>query len=661
MANKVVEQNEVYLNGTYYPLSRPVQSVLASLYPAKIVIGDTTRDSQTRASVMSWSDWRGGIGVERMQGASDADRAWYSTCNLRHRHHLVLPALSTATTAKEPDDSNIQGQITFIQDLGTVLYAGYGTDPYYYSEANDRWTRVTVSDGGSDYSFPSNPTDSITVRMGDTDYVVVAFDSGYSYFSSSIVVTEKTTDAKYITFWDDRLWGIDGNGQLWYTLTIGGTPVNDAKLPVQDGYVNDLFVGRDAAGEQILYAATKEGLFAHDLSNARFVPTEFQLPFHVFNGVGSIRWRDSIYMPSGLGIYKYINGANNAVITVMGPDRDDGLPAVYRGTVKKLVGTHTELIAAVDATTAPGSQAATDIPWQGGATSGASGHGGSYFASSSGQSSIVAWNDTGWETKWTASSAASEVGKPINIMHVSNAGKGDYRLWWGFDGKVYHQLVPFDVTNPSQLTAIENPDYAYDTSGIHETPWFDAMQTEIEKIALKLKIEVQGASANETVAVQYATNYSTTYEDLTTITSTTLGATEGTQIFTLPSTANPVGIDFRSIKFKLTLARESGTTSTIQKQTPDVVSVTLEYRKKMETKWGHTIEINLNDPYKGKTPMDLRSDLVDAVKSNTLVEFTYRDDSGGDRNYYVDITSATGLEFTGYDERGTSRVTLVEP
>ena len=48
MANKVVEQNEIYLNGTYYPLSRPVQSVLASIYPAKVVIGDTTKDSQIR-------------------------------------------------------------------------------------------------------------------------------------------------------------------------------------------------------------------------------------------------------------------------------------------------------------------------------------------------------------------------------------------------------------------------------------------------------------------------------------------------------------------------------------------------------------------------------------------------------------------------------------
>ena len=652
MAGKVVEENEIYLGGTYYPLTRPVQSQLASIYPSKVVIGDTTKDSNIRTSIIAWSDWRGGIGVERMQGSTDANRAWYSTCNLRHRHHLVLPALSAATTAQEPDDTVIQGSINFIQDLGTVLYAGYGDDPYYYSEANDRWTRVTNS--SSDYSFPSPPTDSITVRMAETDYVVVAHTGGYSYFSSATTVADKTTDAKFLTYWDDRLWGIDVTGQLWYTLTIGGTPVNDAKLPVQDTYVTDLFVGRDATGQQIIYAATKTGLYAHDAFNQRWVETQFQLPFHDFNGVGSVRWRDAIYTPSGLGIYKYVNGNNNAVVTVMGPDRDDGLPATYRGTIKKLVGTHTELIAAIDATSGPGSQDSDDIPWQYGATAGTFAHSSPVIAPSSGLSSIVAWNDQGWETKWVSPTA--KAGKPVDTMHVTNAGKGDYRLWWGLDGQVYSQLIPFDVTNPSQLVAADGTDYAYEVSGTHETPWFDAQQSEVDKLAIKLKVEVQDASGNETVAVSYATDYSTSYTDLTTITSTTLDASSGTQTFLLPSSASPVGVAFRSIKFKLTLARGSDTS-----KSPDVVSISLEFRKKLDAKWGHAVEVDLNKTYKGNDPKGLRSALVASIEANTLQEFTYRDDSGGTRNYYVDVASATGLEYTGYDERGTSRISLVEP
>ena len=643
MANKVVDDNEIYLGGTYYPLNRPVQSVLASIYPSKVTIGDTTRDSNLRSSIIAWSDWRGGIGVERMQGPADADRAWHSTCNLRHRHHLVLPALSAATTAELSDGTAITGAITFIQDLGTELYAGYGNTPYYYSEGGDHWTQVT--NGGSAYSFPATPTDSITVSMSGTDYIVVAHEGGYSYFSSATTVVDKTTDARFLSFWDDRLWGIDKSGQLWYTLTINGTPVNDALLPVQEEYVTDLFVARDAAGEQILYAATKVGLFAHDVGNTRWVETQFQLPFHQFNGTGSVRWRDSIYNPSGLGIYKYINGTNNAVVTVMGPDRDDGLPATYRGTIKKLVGTHTELIAAVDATTAPGAQAATDIPFQYGASAGLSGHSAQVIADSSGQSSIVAWNDTGWETKWIAPS--SKAGKPVDKMLVSNAGKGDYRLWWGLDGQVYHQLIPFDVTNPSQLVAVDGTDYAYESTGFHETPWFDAQQVEVDKLALKLKVEVEDASSDETVAVEYAIDYSTSYTSLGTISSS------GTTTYTFGS---GVGVSFRSIKFKLTLSRGSDTS-----KSPDVVSTTLEFRKKLEAKYGHTVEVDLNNTYKGKNPKQLRSALISSIESNLLQEFTFRDDGGGTRNYYVDVTSATGIEYTGYDERGSSRITLVEP
>ena len=65
MPASVVETNEISLNGVYYPITRPVRSTLASIYPAKVVIGDTTKDDQLRSSILAWSDWRGGIGIIR--------------------------------------------------------------------------------------------------------------------------------------------------------------------------------------------------------------------------------------------------------------------------------------------------------------------------------------------------------------------------------------------------------------------------------------------------------------------------------------------------------------------------------------------------------------------------------------------------------------------
>jgi hypothetical protein len=409
--------------------------------------------------------------------------------------------------------------------------------------------------------------------------------------------------------------------------------------------VTALFVARDAAGEPILYAATKKGLFAHDAANMKFIQTELTLPNHPFAGKGTIRWRDSIYMPAGLGVYRYINQSGGAVLTITGPDRDDGLPADNRGTIKYMSGSHNELFVGVDSATAPNITSEDSIPYQW-----KSHHGSPVIDGDSGYSSILGYNDLGWEAKWVASTA----GRSIQYMLVSDA-YDEYRLWWGFNNEIKFMKIPSDIINPSFVS-----DFEFKASGVHETPWFNAGQSEVNKLALKLKTEVQDASSTETVTVSYATNYSESYTAAgSAITSTTLGGTSGISTYTFGSSA---GTTFRAIKFKLELARTTNTsTANYKKLTPDVVSLTLEWRKKLSAKWGHQVQVDLNKEYKGNTPKELRAALLSAIESTTLVEFTFRDDAGGTRNFYVDVNSATGLEYTGHDERGVSQVNLVEP
>ena len=637
MAAKVISENEVSLNGVYYPLVAPVQSSLASIYPGKIVIGDTTKDSQTRTSIIAWSDFQGGIGVNRMEGAGDVGRAWWSTCQLRYKNHLVMGGLATQTAAVSHGLS--ANQVGAIGELSDEVYAVWnGTaseNPklYKYNNTSDTW--------GSEISanIPDQVTDTITwTATNGTTYLVFAhYDSngsGYSHSSNGTSWTNDTADTKFLTVWDDRLWGISHTGQLWWSYSIG-SETNDAKIPLPSGYVTGMFVARDAGGEPIIYVSTKKGLFAHDAANAKFVETQLFLPFHPDAGKGAMRWRDSVYVPSGLGIYKYINGANAAVVTIMGPDRDDGLPSDKRGSIKHMEATHNELIAAVDATTAPTITSGDSIPYQW-----SSHQGSDVIDSDTGYSSILGWDERGWETKWLSSTA----GRAIDSMAVNNS-YDDYRLWWGFNDRVYFMTMPSDIINPSEVS-----NFAYSESGSHETPWVNAGQSEVDKLALNLKIEVQDASSDETVIVQYATDYSESYTAMGTITS------DGITKYQFASGA---GTTFRAIKFKLTFARASGLTNKLK--SPDVVSMTLEFRKKLPAKWGHQARINLNKAYKGKSSKDLRSSLVSAIESTTLVEFTFRDDSGGTRNYYVDVVSASGVEGTGYDERGMSTVNLVEP
>ena len=644
----VIDTNEISLNGVYYPITRPIRSTLASIYPAKVVIGDTTKDDQLRSSIVAWADWRGGIGVNRMEGASDVNRAWFSTCQLRYKNHLVLANLATATTT--PGHSLGQATIGAIETFGGEVYVawngGSGATPeiYVYANGNDSWGSALTTSGITDAV-----TDSIvfTDTLG-TSYLVFAHydsvDSGYSYSTNGTSWTTDATNTKFLTVWDDRLWGISHEGQLWSAATVG-TEYNDAMLPLPDGSITALFVARNAMGIPVIYAATTEGLFAHDADNAMWVATQFTLPVHPDNGKGSIRWRDSVYIPSGNGIYKYINGSNTAVVTVVGPDRDDGMPSDKRGSIRSMAGSHNELLIGVDAQVGAADVATDAIPrqWQ-------SHVGSTVMASDSGLSTILGYNELGWETKWISGT----VGQRLDTMHVSTA-YNSYRVWWGINGVVYFMDLPKDIINPSEVD-----DFAYATSGVHETPWFNAGQSEVDKLALNLRIECQDLTANEKVKIEYATDYSESYTTaVSSLDLSTMGSASGTYTYTF---ASGVGTPFRSIKFKLTLYRSTATTTGLEKfNSPDVVSLTMEWRKKLPAKWGHTAEVDLNRPYKGKEPKDLRSALITAIESTTLVEFTFRDDSGGTRNYYVDVMAAVGMEYTGRDERGTTQISVVEP
>ena len=648
MTSKVIEPNEISLNGVYYPISRPVRSTLASIYPAKVVIGDTDKDSDPRSSVIGWSDWRGGIGMNRMEGAADVNRAWFSTCQLRYKNHLVLPPLANATDTPSHDlgQAKIGAIATFLGEIYAFWNGGSGATPklYKYANASDSWGTQISTSGVTD-----EVTDSVVwTASGGTSYLVFAhYDengSGYSYSTNgSSWTTDSGQATQFLTTWDDRLWGISYAGQLWHSNSPG-TEHLDAMLPLPDGSVTRLFVARNAAGVPIIYAMTTEGLFAHDADNSRWDATELELPIHPDNGKGSTRWRDSVYIPSGNGIYKYINGNNSAVVTIVGPDKDDGLPSDKRGAIRTMTGSHNELLIGVDAQTGadPVSYDAVSRQWQ-------SHFGSPVMANDTGKSAILGYNELGWEVKWLA----SDTGTTFDTMHVSTA-YNKYRLWWGANGVVYFMDLPKDIINPSEVD-----DFPYGTSGVHETPWFNAGQSEVDKLALKLKIECSGLSANETVLVQYATDYTESYTTAVTLNSTTMGASAGTYTYTFGSSA---GVSYRSIKFKLTLSRSTATTTGLEKyNSPDVISTTLTWRKKLEAKWGHTVEVDLNNKYKGNDPKALRSNLISAIESTTLVEFTFRDDSGGTRNYYVDVTSAQGLEFTGRDERGSTMISVVEP
>ena len=155
------------------------------------------------------------------------------------------------------------------------------------------------------------------------------------------------TKAAYFAIWQDFLWKITTDGELYFTES-GIRWVKAAEISAPIGEVTSLYVARDAAGDTALYVGTDVGVFVYDPSSEVLLQTDLVLPQHSGVAKRPTEWRGSSYIPTGLDILKYTPG-NPATVTSVGLDKDDGLPAEYIGGIQGLIGGYNDLFALVDA------------------------------------------------------------------------------------------------------------------------------------------------------------------------------------------------------------------------------------------------------------------------------------------------------------------------
>jgi hypothetical protein len=613
MPARVRRRNQISLNGVLYPTRGPVTSSLIK-YPDKQVFGDQNKDTHPFTSVITWTDWSGGQGLWRTDGrADDLNRFWLSILN------PFVPGLLVLTTQLESATvPPVSGDVTMIGERNDKLYVALagGTDVREYDVSGDSWADMSAD-------LPDAATDAIQCKIAGTEYVIFAhYDgsgSGFSYHDGTGGATptldSNAKDAKYLAFWDGRLWSIDHTGQLWYwpagtaLSTTATVPVNVGEpLETPDGWIGRLFVGPIPGGNSALYVSGQDGLYVLDIDHAVWIKTAVQFPRHQQGGLGACTWRGDIYISAGFGVYRYIPGAG---IFAVGPDRDQGTISSLRGDIKQLIPTHNFLMARV---------------------------------SGSGVESVLKYNGQGWtvETYRTADD--------LDSMYATDAN-GSFRLYLGGLTTFYYLGLNPDAINPDEVT--QN----YDVGGLNSvylrTAWFDAGQPDVDKTALRIKAETKDCDADDQVRIRYATDYSDSFS-ANVLTINADGVTTGT-FPTIADTANEAGTAFKSIRFEISMQR--GSTTTI---TPQLLTLTLEWRRKLPARYTHTVEVDLTGE-RGRTPLKLRAALVTAIESTAPVELSYRDDDGNTRNYFVDVISAEGIEQTGRDERGVTKLTMVEP
>jgi hypothetical protein len=385
----IVREDEISLNGQIYRVSGKVIRRLVTR-PRKFQIGDTQWNDDQYLSQMSVSDQRGGIGVEEYLKPEHLARCWWSTCDLSHPNH-ILPH-PPATKITQP------GAHTAI--TAPAVWCEFNSKLYM---ANGRYL-MELDAGGTHFDLTHDCDVAITdifVAPGSVLVVLTASNHIVHEVTTAGAVTAIDDDPYHFVkgiSWNDKAFVMSTVGIIYeYTLVTGAVT---AKGTMLDGLSpQSLFLYHDADGDQIIYAATTEHLWAHDYANTRFVETNLKYASLSTAGLGALDWNTDAYVSMGLHVKRYSVGSGATSVPV-GLDLDDGIPSEYQGEIVKLIDGTDCIYALVDSTEA----------------------GTSYY------SWVARYDGYGWQVMWEAS-ILDEYVSPTSTTDTDNAWTDDGNTW----------------------------------------------------------------------------------------------------------------------------------------------------------------------------------------------------------------------------------------
>jgi hypothetical protein len=633
MTTTVHRKNEISLFGDFYPIVGPVKPALASQFAQKQVIGDYTKDDELIASSWIISDQRGGIGIKDMEERGpdglqkDTDRCWFSTANINDKNHRTLPRLVTDTTNPTGSDPLI------LIEFQNVMYCAFGTAVYTWTEGSSTWTTAS-------HTLPANPTDAIVYK----NKLYFCCTSDFERYDGTTWQTGTQLGAAQTCVlaveWDQKLFLLDATGQLDYSTDEGVTWLTNALSTLPNDSFTALFTFDDPQGADAIYLGTKEGPFYLDYDTAAWKKVQINLPFHRFNCKGADAFRDAAYFPTGLQVIQY--KAVPPTISVIGLDRDGGLPSEYTGSIVKILPGLNFLFAFVDAT----ARTLRDL-YPAGA------YGDITIYDEEGFSAIFQWTPPTADSKggWTVAHLGSVAATPLTTGVVATAND-IYRLWFAIDGSVSFMALQETLQNPKAVAQ-----FPFALTSEHISPWFDADNSVIDKLAIEQTAYYEDLAPEdqEYAMLYYGFDYDEDIWTLFTNDDFPDGKIDanGETTFTL---ADDEGVAFKAYRLRELLFRRSADNT----KSPDCRWLRLKYIKLLTPKFAYTVQIDCSRNYRNQTSRALLAKLKTALTTQTLGTFTFKD-RGASETHQCRIANMEGVEIGGRISDGLYNVQLVAP
>ncbi len=623
---QVQEPGEVFLFGQRYKLAvdknghpGTVKMTMATQFSQKLdVSGPYSRPTNAVVDTYEVDDLRGGMGLLRYQDyPKDGNRFWTSqNMNTMWAHAATVAPAATSLNAPA---AGVNGPAV-IGALGGIITTGWDTG-VVYTHNGAGWSALIDT-------LPHSPTGGEITFFNDTLFYALNNMGGTSGYSYQTNIANAATDvaapnAQSFCVWDNKLYAID-SGSILYSSTTGlaASWTTLAAIPFEDSIAESfvrLIVYRDLSGDPAIWGLTSQGPYLYDAVSNKWFKQELTVPHWnnraVVARAGAV-FNGSLYVQTDFRkIMKLTMDGGGLTIERAHPWFPDGFPSELDGsTIENIYASPDLLFVTTE--------------------------------EASGANALLAYTGAGWHClyldKINLDSAARMTG-----MYATRNTNG-YRLWFettsGSDGVLkWIDLSQIDLSPLLSTIAYNN------LGGQVEFPIFDANFPSQTKIAQQVRLKLKDATdVIAQVQVAYRINGSTgNYTDL--------GNAVGTDNETIiPFGTNSVGLEFKSIQFKLTFTASTGS------QAPKLENFAMDFVRQPEVLRGYDLTIDCGNPYFNRSPQQQIDAIWAHMKATTFGTFAWLDDAGNTRSSLVKVLAPVGEEQTGSGALGTYNLHLVE-
>lgn len=614
-------ENGVALNNIPLTIDGPVSVELTNTYGRKVLQGDPKPDDHPINSTIIQSSWVGGGQVLDGEVDQDAQRYWVSSLWTQSRGALSLRPKTTRYDGPNSSQAIVLGQ--YPPGINARLVAAWGSTLCTSNAIGSSFSSVGTLAGppvneGAAYSTAGSYDASCKFYIPEGDK--------YDVWNGT-TITAGTVGQGAIDFvvWENKLFKLDNLGYVHWTSD--GTTWTEV-AHIQDGSEpRGLVVFYDRSNERAVMVVTDQIVFALDFDNGMLHETDLAFPRHPDQGRAAETWRADMYVSVGVGVHRQANG----LITPVGLDHDDGLPAEYLGAIVDAEPSYNNLFYLIRGISfGGGSQLESDIQL------GRDLH----FESDAGASytTLQAWNGLGYHQYWEG------IGNPTTVS--VGTFNNTYRVWWAVGKYLYSQPLPIGYYNPRYT-----PTFEFEDDGSHITPWYNWGWKDIPKILKYMELKTRFCTEQGNISISYRINDDdAAWVPLSTITS------DGQHVLKIGfeqwgSQSLHAGLPHERVQFKIDMRRNPAT---------PFVSPVIEWYAIVGRKWMRPQRIwrfavdatTANKDYSEQKIIDI---LNYCSTKKGAVPFVHKGEL-----VMVDVTSANGSDAAGNEALFMRNVICIE-